>query len=127
MSSAGVMASTAPVQGAGRGSNPTAALHYLRVQPVSSLIAKVVVERSHYLHSLPGGTKLSFGVFLGSELKGVLTLGVGPGNAHCLVEGAAPADCLTLTRLWLSDELPTNSESRVVGFVLKSLKKIYQP
>jgi hypothetical protein len=39
------------------------------------------------------------------------------------VGGATPDDCLTLSRLWLSDELPHNSESRFIGVVLRSLKK----
>jgi hypothetical protein len=82
-----------------------------------------MVERHHYLHSLPGGTRLSFGVFTGSRLMGALTLGVGPLNAYSLVEGAIPDDCLTLTSLWLSDELPKNSESRFIGVVLRSLKR----
>lgn len=30
---------------------------------------------------------------------------------------------LTLTRLWLSDDLPRNSESRVIGIVARLLKK----
>jgi hypothetical protein len=81
------------------------------------------VERHHYLHSLPSGTRLSFGVFNDSRLMGTLTLGVGPLNAYSLVDGATPDDCLTLTRLWLSDELPRNSESRFIGVVLRSLKR----
>lgn len=77
----------------------------------------------HYLHSLPGGTCLAFGVFLETRLMGAITLGVGPKLVHCLVEGASPDDCLTLTRLWLSDDLPKNSESRVLGIVVRSLHK----
>ncbi|MFC1956489.1 DNA methyltransferase, partial [Chloroflexota bacterium] len=30
---------------------------------------------------------------------------------------------LTLTRLWLSDELPANSESRVIGVSLRAIRK----
>jgi hypothetical protein len=30
---------------------------------------------------------------------------------------------VTLTRLWLSDELPANSESKVLGIALRSLKR----
>ena len=56
-------------------------------------------------------------------MLGALTLGVGPYNAASLVDGATSDDCLTLTRLWLSDELPPNSESRVIGMVLRSLRK----
>jgi hypothetical protein len=87
------------------------------------LLAKKLVERHHYLHSLPGGTRLAIGVFAGTRLMGAMTLGVGPLNAYSLVDGATPDDCLTLTRLWLSDELPRNSESRFIGVVLRSLKR----
>jgi hypothetical protein len=86
-------------------------------------MARRLLEREHYLHSLPGGTRLAFGVFLGCRLLGALTLGVGPLNAYSLVEGATPDDCLTLARLWLSDELPQNSESRFLGVVLRGLKR----
>ena len=53
---------------------------------------------------------------------GAMTLGCGPAQVYCLVEGATNTDCTTLTRLWLSDELPANSESRVIGIVLRSLR-----
>ncbi|NQT72449.1 MAG: DNA methyltransferase [Chloroflexi bacterium] len=62
-------------------------------------------------------------MFLGQELLGALTLGAGPTQAFRLVNEARPDDCMTLSRLWLSDRLPRNSESRVIGIVLRSLKK----
>ncbi|MFQ6030919.1 MAG: DNA methyltransferase [Dehalococcoidia bacterium] len=86
-------------------------------------MAKGLLVREHYLQSLPGGTKLCFGVVIQSRLLGALTLGAGPSNAYALVDDAVPDDCLTLTRLWLSDELPKNSESRFVGVVLRHLRK----
>jgi hypothetical protein len=93
------------------------------VKPVPHSVAKQLLVREHYLHSFPGGTKLAFGAFLDSRLLGALTLGAGPANCYSLVEGATPDDCLTLSRLWLSDELPKNSESRFISVVLRSLKK----
>ena len=72
---------------------------------------------------MPSGTQLAFGVFLKTRLMGAVTIGVGPFYSHRLVEGASPTDCLTLSRLWLSDELPKNSESRVLGVVLRALKR----
>lgn len=120
---AGVIGSTASLQGAGAGSSPSAALHNLKVTPIPLITAKNLIVAKHYLHSLPGGTKLSFGVFLDNRLLGALTLGVGPANGHRLVDGATADDCLTLTRLWLSDELPANSESRIIGIILRSLRK----
>ena len=85
-------------QRAGGGSIPTPALLSLRVRPIPIAVAKVLIVRYHYLHSLPGGTSLAFGVFLGNRLLGALTLGVGPLNAYSLVAGARPEDCLVLTR-----------------------------
>jgi hypothetical protein len=93
------------------------------IHPIPAFIAKGLLVRYHYLHSLPGGTKLAFGVFVGERLLGAVTLGVGPFLGYCLVEGAKPEDCITLTRLWLSDELPKNSESRVLGIILRGLSK----
>ena len=120
--SAGSVAARPEYRRAGGGATPTPALHSLQVQPIPILMARRLLEREHYLHSLPGGSKLAFGVFLGSRLMGALSLGVGPLNAFSLIDGATSDDCLTLTRLWLSDSLPQNSESRFLGVVLRSLK-----
>ena len=95
----------------------------LNVIPLPRRLAKRVIEKEHYLHSMPGGTQLCLGTLVEDRLLGVLTFGVGPTNAHRLVDGAARTDCVTLTRLWLSDELPKNSESRVLGIALRSLQK----
>ena len=54
---------------------------------------------------------------------GALTVGCGPSQACRLVEGAVPSDCATLSRLWLSDELPPNSESRVIGIAIRALRR----
>jgi hypothetical protein len=93
------------------------------VRPIPKSTAKELLVREHYLHSFPGGTKLAFGVFVGQRLLGAATMGVGPFLGYSLVEGARPEDCITLTRLWLSDELPKNSESRALGIVLKALRR----
>jgi hypothetical protein len=123
MSAAGVTGSMASFQGAGAGSYPSAALHNLRVQPIPLITAKKLIEAKHYLHSVPGGTKLCFGTFLNNRFLGAITLGAGPAYAHSLVAGATRIDCLTLTRLWLSDELPANSESRTIGIVIRALRR----
>ena len=120
---AGVRVSTASIQGVRAGSSPSAALHSLWLKPVPFTVAKTIIEKHHYLHSLPGGTKLTFGVFISNRLMGVIVFGSGPHSAYRLVKDARMEDCLTLTRLWLSDDLPSNSESRVIGIALRSIKK----
>jgi hypothetical protein len=119
----GVKDSTTSFQDERRGSIPTAALHNLRLIPISRGDAKSLIVRNHYSHSLPGGTKMSFGVILNGRLLGALTFGVGPYLGYKLVNEASSDDVVTLTRLWLSDELPRNSESKVLGIALRSIKK----
>ena len=87
--SAGGVAEARPVcQRAGSGASPTPALQSLRVSPVPLKIAKKMIVQHHYLHSLPGGTQMAFGVFIGARLLGAITLGVGSFNASSLVENA---------------------------------------
>jgi hypothetical protein len=122
MSAAGVRVSTISNQETGRGSSPTAALQSIMVKPIPFVAAKRIIERHHYLHSLPGGTKLTFGAFVNDCLLEAFSLGAGPCNAYSLVYKAKPEDCLTLTWLWLADELPRNSESRVIAIVIRAIK-----
>ena len=93
------------------------------VRPIPFVVARRLLDREHYLYSYPGGTKLTFGAFAGCKLMGAMTLGAGRTNSYALVVGAKPEDCLTLSRLLLSDDLPKNSESRFIGVVLWSLRK----
>ena len=123
MRAAGVMASTVPTPGTGPRSIRRAALHNIWVRLIPLIVAKAIVVRHHYLGTLPGGTQLTFGIFQGGRLLGVVPLGVGPFNVPSLVESATADDCLALTRLWLSDDLPKNSESRVLGVITRALKR----
>jgi hypothetical protein len=123
MSADSIAAAQPEYQRAGGGATPAPALQQLIVKPVPFSMARQLLVREHYLHSFPGGTKLAFGAFVGTRLLGALTLGAGPANAYSLLDGATPDDCLTLTRLWMSDELPKNSESRFLGIVMRALKQ----
>jgi hypothetical protein len=123
MSAVSISVSTVSSQEKGAGPTPSTALQQIVVKPIPFVIARELIVKNHYLHSLPGGTKLTFGIFLGNSLVGAITLGAGPSLAYRLVSGATIDDCLALTRLWLSEQLPPNSESRVIGTVLRALKR----
>jgi hypothetical protein len=98
-------------------------LQSLQIHPIPFTAAKKLITFHHYLHSFPGGTKLHFGVFLKELLVGAIIFGVGPYLGYAIVSGAEPSDIITLTRFWLLDELPRNSESKVLGTTLKALKR----
>ena len=121
----GVVRCTPPDQGGGGGVEPTSALQPrdLTVRVVPPSVAADIFVRWHYLHAAPAGVKLTFGVFAGARLAGAVAFNAGPINGHRLVEGARREDCLCLARLWLSDALPPNSESRVLGLCIRMLRK----
>ena len=75
MSAGGVAAARSANQQAGGGANPTPALQDLRVAPIPNSVAKSLLLQEHYLRSMPGGTSLSFGVFVESRLMGAVTVG----------------------------------------------------
>jgi hypothetical protein len=117
------MVSTASNHEAGAGSIPSPTLQSIIVRPIPTVAARSILVKNHYLHSFPGCTKLCFGAFSGNRLLGAITFGAGPTNVFRLVEGCSQDDCLTLTRLWLSQELPRNSESLVIAVCIRYLKK----
>lgn len=123
MSAGSVMVGTASVHEGRAGSIPSPALQSIMVKPIPLVAAKNIIVKNHYLHSLPGCTKLCFGAFPGNRLLGAITFGAGPANAFRMVKDTSIDECLTLTRLWLSEKLPTNSESRVIAVCIRYLKK----
>jgi hypothetical protein len=82
-----------------------------------------MIETYHYLHSMPAGAILCFGVYAEDVLVGAVVFTCGARLGHRLLWAARPDDVITLARLYLIDELPKNSESRVLGYVLRHLRR----
>ncbi len=102
---------------------PRSIIKSLRVIPVKPSVVQPLVEQRHYLHSMPASTRLCFGVYLEASLVGAVLFTSGARHSHRLIGAATPQQVATLARLWLSDDLPANSESRVVGVVLQYLRR----
>lgn len=95
----------------------------LEVTPVSSSVVRPMVERYHYLHSMPAAARYCFGVYLAEELVGAAVFTAGARQGHRLLVGAKPQDVVTLARFYLTDAMPRNSESRVLGIVLRHFRR----
>ena len=127
----GVRVCTAPTHGARAGSSPSSALQApaffkprdLAVRPISHRVARDLCVKHHYLNSYPGGSLFNFGVFAGHALLGVAVVGVGPFNIHRLFRDAEPGEVVCLSRLWIDDRCGRNSESRVLGIILRQLRR----
>lgn len=95
----------------------------LIVRQVMPSIVRSVIEQEHYLHAMPAGSRACFGVYLDGSLVGAVVFTTGSRYGHRVLGGGKPDDVVTLARLWLSDGLPSNSESRVLGIVLRHLRR----
>ncbi len=102
---------------------PGSILKDLQVRRVGLADIADLITRNHYLHSVPAAASLAFGVFLDNRLVGAVILTPGGRNAYRVLSGARPADVVTLARLWLADEIPRNAESRVLGIILRDLRR----
>ncbi len=102
---------------------PRSILKALAVRPVMPSVVHSIIEERHYLHSMPAATRRCYGVYLDDVLLGAAVFTSGARQSHRLLAAACPQDVSVLARLWLSDALPPNSESRVLGIVLRTLQR----
>lgn len=102
---------------------PRSLLKSLVVRPVMPTVVHGMIEERHYLHSMPAAPRRCYGVYLGDALHGAVVFTSGPRQGYRLLAAATPQEVAELARLWLSDILPRNSESRVLGIVLRSLQR----
>lgn len=84
------------------------------------------VKRFHYSKCFPRLTKICIGGFVGSELKGVMTLGWGT-QPKATIKRIFPSletkDYFELGKLALDDAMPRNSESEFISGCFDYLKK----
>ena len=95
----------------------------LRVEQVSARVVTNMITHKHYLRSMPTAACACFAVYIDTELHGAVVFASGARHSHRLIVAGQPQQVVTLARLWLSDDCPKNSESRVLGIVLRHLKR----
>jgi len=92
------------------------------VWAINSTMAQTIVIENHYLHR-SASCSYAFGLFDGMEILGVLMFGKPASNSLC--EGICGPEessrVLELTRLWIQDGTPKNTESYFIGQAIKLL------
>jgi len=91
------------------------------VAPITSALATQIVIQNHYLHRR-SNVRFAFGLFADCKLVGVVIFGT-PASRHLQVSACAtdPSSVVELNRLWVSDDMPRNTESWFVSRALKLL------
>lgn len=100
----------------GGGSIPTPSLH---IKVIADKIADNEVRVHHYLHRARVGRRLSYGIFIGTELEGVITYAY---PMICSKICGVPSDeMLEFGRMFLRHNIP-NMASRSISFTLKRVR-----
>jgi len=92
------------------------------IKQIDSKSATKMVVENHYLHRR-ASTMFAYGLFDGEEMIGCVIYGKPASNALCV--GVCGPDesskVLELTRLWIKDGTPKNTESFLIGRSLRML------
>ena len=101
--------------------------HELRVEVISSWLARSVVATKHYSKRFVNNSYFHLGVFSGRDLVGVLQWGyaLNPNSGRRVVLDTGNREYMELNRMWLHDDMPRNSESRAISYSLKAIKLLH--
>lgn len=99
----------------------------LIVKPISPKDGNAFVAANHYSGKVVPNSQLHFGVFCNGILAGCLQFGPSmiKKNIIGLVADTGWNEFIELNRMAFVDWLPKNSESRVIGYCLRAIKKQY--
>ena len=84
-----------------------------------------LLDRAHHLGAGSISFTLALGVFWQGGLRGVLTYGCPIVNHAAHAFGLKQAEVFELRKMWLSDSLPKNSESRALGIATMLIRRHY--
>lgn len=96
----------------------------LKLSLVSKTQANALLEKHHPLGK-GLGFSFALGVFWDASLQGVLTWGAPSVNLAVQAYGLRLYDALELRKMWVSDALPANSESRILGVAVRLVRNQY--
>jgi adenine modification enzyme len=99
--------------------------YYIKEIPRKKAI-KIIIK-NHYSHKVYNATYIHLGVYMDSELVGVLQYGYAMNPASCgsVVADTKQNEYLELNRMWIDDKAPRNSESKAIGYSIKYIKRKY--
>lgn len=98
----------------------------LSVKPISRRSARQLVLTHHYMQTFPAGARLSLGVFFEKRCVGVLVFGFSASTDEKvarLVPSLRRENYLEMQRMWISDSMGHNTESKTLSLAIRCIKQ----
>lgn len=95
----------------------------MKVRQVSVKYARKYIATFHYSRTMPDSTRFVYAGYLGDRLAGIICYGMGCGKNQytSLVPSIQNGEYIELTRLWSPDDMPRNTESKLISESLRML------
>jgi hypothetical protein len=89
--------------------------------------ANEIIIKNHYSGKITNHTYIHLGVYLKTQMLGVLQIGyaMNPASGGGIVEGTKSDEFCELNRMWLDDKLPRNSESMAISYAVRYIRSKY--
>lgn len=93
------------------------------VRQVDCKFARPYIATFHYSKTMPDSTKFVYAGYLNGKLCGIVCYGMGCGKNQytALIPDIQNGQYCELTRLWCPDNMPRNTESKLISTSLKML------
>lgn len=99
----------------------------LCIKEIDRNVANGIIKKNHYSKKYYQLSYIHLGVYSDNVLCGVLQFGyaMNPASGCKVVKNTANDEYLELNRMWISDVMPRNTESMVMSYSIKYIKKKY--
>ena len=95
----------------------------MSVVPIPVKEARKYIASFHYSKTMPDSTRFVYAGYLGQKLAGIICYGMGCGKNQytSLFPNIKNGQYIELTRLWCANDMPKNTESKIISESLKLL------
>lgn len=95
----------------------------MTIKRVNCNFARPYIATFHYSKTMPDSSKFIYAGYLGDKLCGIVVYGMGCGKNQYthIIPDIKNGEYVELTRLWCPNDMPKNTESRLIALSLKVL------
>lgn len=99
------------------------AIKDMTVKQIDCKTARPYIATFHYSKTMPDSSKFIYAGYLGAQLCGIVVYGMGCGKNQytAVIPDIKNGEYIELTRLWVADDMPKNTESKLISKSLKLL------